>query len=401
MAGDIRDGPAGETVMVTRWRARWAGTDPVLVLSAAVLVTIGVLSVYAATRNHLAALGRPSDAYLMRDVVNVALGIAVAAPVALLDYRQLRPWTPIGYGGLAFLLLAVLSPLGTSVNGAHGWFALGPLQLEPSEFMKVGLILLLAGLLSDRQDREPGPETRKIVLALAAAGLPVLLVLAEPALGVAITLAAITLTLVALSGAPARWTYGLLGTALVVGTLGLSLHLLKPYQEERFTAFTDPTVQHSSAGYQLEQSKIAIGSGGVLGQGFLAGSQTDGGFIPEQQTDFIFTVTAEEGGLVGGSLLLLALGALLWRGVDVCLRAKDLYGRLIAGGVVIWFAFQAFVNIGMTLGIAPVTGVPLPFVSYGGSALFANMLGLALLLSVARVARVTTSGQTRLFVGID
>jgi len=167
--------------------------------------------------------------------------------------------------------------------------------------------------------------------------------------------------------------------------LASSLHLLKPYQQERFTAFASPdATQHSTTGYQIHQSNIAIGSGGLWGQGFLRGSQTDGGFVPEQQTDFVFTVAAEEAGLVGGCTILAALAALLWRGISIAESAPDLYGRLIAGGVTMWLALQSFVNIGMTLGIMPVTGLPLPFVSYGGSSLLADLVGIALLLNVHR-----------------
>lgn len=369
------------------WRGRGRDIDWVLVVSTGVLVAIGMLSVYAATRNQLIATGRSGTGYLDRDLANLVVGLLLASPAAFYDYRQLRPWAPVLYAGLLLLLLAVLSPLGSTVNGAHGWFAFGPVQLEPSEFAKLGVILLSAAILSERRDRELEPSRGAILLALAAAGLPLLLILAEPALGIGIVVAVICLSLLALSGASSRWTLGLLAGAVVMGTAAFSLHLLKPYQQERFTAFTQPQGGHSSTGYQIEQSRIAIGSGGLTGQGLLAGSQTDGGFIPEQQTDFIFTVSAEEGGLLAGSVLLLALGVLLWRGIDICAGAKDLFGRLVAGGVVAWFAFQSFVNIGMTLGIMPVTGLPLPFVSYGGSSLFADLLGVALLLNIGRAQR--------------
>jgi len=357
--------------------------DVPLLLGVGLLMVIGAVSVYAATRNGLVAQHRSGTAYLKRDLLNAAVALVVCVSVARLDYRQLRPWAPIGYVGLTLLLLAVLTPLGSTINGAHGWFSFGPVQLEPSEFMKLALIVLASALLSERPDWEGGPSRKDIILALAAAAVPVLLVLAEPALGIAIVLAVIAVAVLALSGAPARWTVALLLGAVAAGALAFSLHVLKPYQQDRFTAFTDPgAVRQSSAGYQLRQSQIAIGAGGLTGQGFLAGSQTDGGFIPEQQTDFVFTVSAEEGGLLAGSLLVFSLGVVLWRGISIAEAAPDVFGRLLAGGVVTWLAFQSFVNIGMTLGIMPVTGLPLPFVSYGGSALLADGLGVALLLSV-------------------
>ena len=355
----------------------------------AVLLGIGLLSVYAATRNGLTATGRPGTAYLKRDLINALVAVAVALPLSRLDYRQLRGLAPLAYGGLVLLLLVVLTPLGSAINGAHAWFSLGPVQLEPSEFMKLGLLVLLAALLSERRDREVSPSRSQVLWGLLLAGVPTLLVLAEPALGIAIVLMAITLCLLALSGTPARVVSALIAAMVLAGGLAFGLHLLKPYQEQRFTAFTDPTAaSHTSAGYQIAQSRIAIGSGGVLGQGFLRGSQTDGGFVPEQQTDFVFTVSAEEGGFLSGALLFGALGMLLLRGLTVAQRSPDLFGKLLAGGVVMWLAFQSFVNIGMTLGIMPVTGLPLPFVSYGGSSALADMLAIALLISVERGSAV-------------
>ena len=359
--------------------------DTTLIVATVALSIVGALSVYAATRNHLVMTGRPSNAYLTRDLLNFAVSAALSIPLVLVDYRQLQIVAPLAYVTMLGLLALVLTPLGQRINGAHAWFSFGPVQLEPSEFSKLVVILLLAGLLSKRQDRETAPHFRTIMFSLAMAGLPTLLILAEPALGIAIVLAAISVTLVALSGARARLVMSMLLVAVVAGFLASSLHLLKPYQQERFTAFASPdATQHSTTGYQIHQSNIAIGSGGLWGQGFLRGSQTDGGFVPEQQTDFVFTVAAEEAGLVGGCTILAALAALLWRGISIAESAPDLYGRLIAGGVTMWLALQSFVNIGMTLGIMPVTGLPLPFVSYGGSSLLADLVGIALLLNVHR-----------------
>lgn len=359
--------------------------DAILIMATVALSVMGALSVYAATRNHLIMMGRPSNAYLTRDLLNFAVGAALSVPIFFVDYRQLRLITPLAYVTMLGLLALVLTPLGQRINGAHAWFSFGPVQLEPSEFSKLVVIILLAGLLSERQDKETAPHFRVIMLSLALAGVPTLFILAEPALGIAIVLAAISLTLIALSGAQARLVVTMLLAAVFAAILASSLHFIKPYQQERFTAFANPAAaQHSTTGYQIRQSNIAIGSGGLLGQGFLQGSQTDGGFVPEQQTDFVFTVAAEEGGLVGGCTILAALAALLWRGIKIAESAPDLYGRLIAGGVTMWLALQSFVNIGMTLGIMPVTGLPLPFVSYGGSALLADLIGVALLLSVHR-----------------
>ena len=360
--------------------------DVVLVLAAATLFFIGALSIYAATRGHLVAVGRDGAAYLKRDIMNLVVGLVVAVPVALVNYRLLRTVAPVLYGGLCLLLVLVLTPLGSTINGAHAWFSLGPVQLEPSEFMKLAVILLLAGLLSERRDREADPDRREILIALVAAGLPVLLILAEPALGIAIILGVIALTVLVVAGSPARWIAGLLIGVLAAGILAFSLHLLKPYQEQRFTSFASAHPTNTSTGYQIQQSLIAIGSGGLTGQGFLSGTQTDGGFVPEQQTDFVFTVAAEEAGFVGGAGILLVLGVLLWRALAIARKAPDLYGRAVAGGIMMWFAVQSFCNVGMAMGIMPVTGLPLPFVSYGGSALFADLLACAILINISRAA---------------
>jgi rod shape determining protein RodA len=223
-----------------------------------------------------------------------------------------------------------------------------------------------------------------VLIAIAAAAGPIGLILAEPALGIAIVVGILALTTLAISGMSGRWLAVLLGAAVIGAGLLIQLQLLKPYQVQRFTAFARPADAASTVGYQMRQSQIAIGAGGVLGQGHLAGSQTNGGFIPEQQTDFVFTVTAEESGFVGAGTLLALMGLLSWRGLRIAQRAADPFGRMVAAGIVAWLAFQSFVNIGMTLGIMPVTGLPLPFVSYGGSAMFADLLAVGLLVSIGR-----------------
>jgi rod shape determining protein RodA len=353
-----------------------------LLAGVACLVGIGAMSIYAATRNHLIATGHPGSQYLARDLVNLAIAMPIVAIVARSDYRLWSAWAPLAYLGLGVGLLLVLTPLGASVNGAHGWFAFGPAQIEPSEFMKLGLILLLASMLGGARVAEDGPRRRDLLLAMVATAVPMMLILAEPALGIALMLGVVALTILVLAEAPGGWIASLLAGAVICGIAAFSFHLLKPYQEQRFSYLNNPTA-HTQTGYQIRESEIAIGNGGLTGEGFLLGSQTDGGFVPEQQTDFIFTVAAEEGGLGVGVLLLTALGVVLMRGMAIASSA-DPMGKLLATGVTSWFAFQSFVNIGMTLGIMPVTGLPLPFVSYGGSSLLADLVGVAVLLSVHR-----------------
>ncbi|MHB8340845.1 MAG: rod shape-determining protein RodA [Mycobacteriales bacterium] len=365
----------------------WRGWDPLLLASVAGLSVAGALSIYAATRNSLLIAHLDPNYYLKRDLENVAIGVVVILVVRLASVPILRAVALVLHLAACVALLAVLSPLGTTVNGAHAWFSFGSFQLEPSEFVKITSILVGASLLSDRRDNETEPDARSIGLMMLAVGVPLLLILAEPALGIAIVVAACVPVLLALSGVRARWVAALvLGAAL--GLTGVvQLHLLKPYQEQRFTAFTHPRQDSSGAGYHTIQSEIAVGSGRIFGQGFLQGSQTNGRFIPEQQTDFVFTVTAEEAGLVGSATLLALFSVLFLRGLRIASRVTDPFGRMVAGAIVWWFALQTFVNIGMTVGIMPVTGVPLPFVSYGGSAMFVDCAAVGLLLAVSREAR--------------
>jgi rod shape determining protein RodA len=220
------------------------------------------------------------------------------------------------------------------------------------------------------------------VLVLLVAALPMALILLQPDLGTVLVLVFIVLGVLAVSGASARWLGGLVLAGVVVSAGAVQLGLLDDYQLARFAAFADPELDPRGVGYNTNQARIAIGSGGLTGKGLFQGPQTSGRFIPEQQTDFVFTVAGEELGLLGASALLALLGVVLWRGLRIALLASDLFGRLLAAGVVCWFAFQSFVNVGMTLGIMPVTGLPLPFVSYGGSAMFANLLAVGLLQNV-------------------
>jgi rod shape determining protein RodA len=237
-------------------------------------------------------------------------------------------------------------------------------------------------LLAETRDAEDEPRDVDVVLALAFAAVPLALVLLQPDLGTVLVLCALVLGLVAVSGAPFRWLVGLVGGAALVAVVAIQTGMLKDYQLDRFRAFYDPTADPKGVGYNVRQAQIAIGSGGVDGQGLFHGAQTQGQFVPAQQTDFIFTVAGEELGFLGAAVIVGLIGLVLWRAGRIAMQAEDLFGRLVATGILCWFAFQSFENIGMTLGIMPVTGVPLPFVSYGGSSMFANMLAVGLLQNV-------------------
>jgi rod shape determining protein RodA len=362
--------------------------DWVLIVVVSVLSAIGVLLVWSATQPSLLAAGANPHTYLVKQALWAAIGLILMFAVSFIDSRRLRSWTPFVYGATVLGLLAVFAT--HAVNGAHAWINLpGGFQVEPSEFAKVALILALATVFSQSRWRgTPGP--RSVLLALACAVPLLALVLKEPALGVALVLAVVTATMIVLSGTKLRIIAAL--AVIVGGAVALvgGTHLLKSYQLTRFTSFLHPSADLAGAGYNAAQAKIAVGSGGMFGTGLFHGSIVAGNYVPAQQTDFIFTVAGEELGFVGTITIVALLFIVVVRAARIAVRTDDLFGVLIASGVAIWFAFQSFVNIGMTIGIMPITGLPLPFVSYGGSAIFADMIAIGMLQSVRRHHSVFT-----------
>jgi rod shape determining protein RodA len=364
------------------WRVDWIIAGCALSLS-----LVGSLLVWSATRPRLLDAGGDPQAYLERHLMNLAIGLVLGLLFAVVDYRLLRAYAPLVYVTSAIGLVAVLV-VGSTINGAHSWIVIGGgFQVQPSEFAKVALVLGMAVLLAERRTHEESSRSADVPLVLALAALPLGLVMLQPDLGTAMVLVFTVLGVLALAGTPARWLVGLilLGVVTVVGAIRLGV--LEEYQLERFKAFTNQDADTLDASYNIRQSLIAIGNGGLTGTGLFEGEQTNGKFVPEQQTDFVFTVAGEELGLLGAGGIVLLFGLLLWRALRLAGRSPDLFGRLVAGGVASWFAFQTFVNIGMTLGIMPITGLPLPFVSYGGSAMFANWIAVGLLLNVHARAR--------------
>jgi rod shape determining protein RodA len=363
--------------------------DWVLIAAVLALALIGTLLIWSATRAGLEQAGGNPNTYLEKQLLNVAIGLALLIAVSLINYRILRTYTPLVYAAACLGLLVVLSPLGATVNGAHSWIALpGGFQIEPSEFAKIGMILMLAVILGDLHERAYRPGALEIALALACGGLPLLLVILQPDLGVTILLLVLLVGMIAVSGVRLRWLAGL-GAAGALTVLAIwSLHLLKPYQVQRLTAFANPSADPRGTGYSAAQAKIAIGSGRMFGQGLFHGQLVAGNFVPEQHTDFIFAVAGEELGFVGAVTIIALLAIVLVRAIRIAARADDMFGLLVASGIAIWFGVQSFINIGMTIGITPVTGLPLPFVSYGGSALFADMIAVGVLLAVHRRHRV-------------
>ncbi|GAB3070960.1 rod shape-determining protein RodA [Pedococcus soli] len=355
----------------------WARSDWGLVIAALGLSLVGALLVWSATRQEAGA------AYLVRHLFTTAVGLTIAALVTRMGHQLLRALAPLLYLVSVGGLLLVLTPVGSTVNGSHSWILLpGGFSVQPSEFAKAALCLGLAIILGERLDRGAEPTVRDLLVAVAVAAVPVGLVLLQPDLGSALVLAALALGVVAVAGTPKRWlalAVGLVAAAVVVA---LTTPVLSAYQRDRLTAFVDPQADPQGIGYQTRQVRIAIGSGGWQGQGLFEGHQTQGGFIPFQQTDFVFSVAGEELGFVGAAGLLVLLGFVVLRAVLVATRAQDAFGRLMAIGVATWLLFQVFENVGMNLGLTPVTGLPLPFLSYGGSSMFACWLAIGLVNNV-------------------
>ena len=349
--------------------APWHHVDGVLAAVVGVILVMGSVMVYGATRYTEAKTG-----LVVRHVGFIVVGVALGVFVATVDYRRLLAWWPFLYGGSVLLLLGVLTPLGATVNGTSGWYRLGPLSFQPAELAKLATIISVAAFLgaADRVDWQ------RLAVALGLLAVPLGLVLAQPDLGSALVFAAIALGMLVVGGVRLRHLVALgvlavAGVALVVGS-----GMLDDYQQDRLSNFLSTDGQS----YNVTQAQTAISSGGLTGYGFGEGPQTRGGFVPVQESDFIFTVVGEEFGFIGSGLLVALLGVLIWRIWRVAQIAAASAGTLICVGVLSMFLFHIFENIGMTLGMMPVTGIPLPFVSYGGSSIVASCVAVGLVESV-------------------
>ncbi len=365
-------------------RAR--GYDLPLAAASLGLALIGAVLVWAATRDVQQAAGLDPQAFLWRHLINIVIAIGCFVAASRLDARLLRLLGPIVYlASVAGLLLVMVA--GSTINGAHAWIRLGStVEIQPAEFMKLGLIIGMAVLFTQRaelRDDDGPPTTRDVLLALGLVAVPLALIMLQPDLGSAMVLGCAALGVLVTADVPARWTIGLLAAGVLVAVLAVKSGLLADYQLARFTSFAHPGKDLQGNGYNVAQAHIAIANGGLFGRGLFHGPQTDGGYVPEQQTDFVFSVAGEEFGLVGCFVIITLFAFVCWRGLRIA-RDSDAAGRLVAAGIVCWFAVQAFQNIGMNLGLTPVTGVPLPFVSYGGSSMFAQALGVGLLQAVHR-----------------
>ncbi|MEX2587332.1 MAG: rod shape-determining protein RodA [Actinomycetota bacterium] len=358
--------------------------DISLLVSVMLLTALGCVAVRSASAQLLIAQGADPDRFLKRQLVYFSVATVAFVVTILGDYRKLAPYTLMIYGAVLFLLLIVLTPLGDRVSGAQRWIDVGIFQIQPAELMKVAYILLMATVLSRNDGRQIGPISglAPVIQAMFWAAIPALLIFLQPDLGTASVLFVAGFAALLVSGVQIRWLLLLLLSGLLAITLALQMDVLEDYQVNRLTAFMDTEADVRGTGFNLEQSKIAIGSGGFTGKGWGQGSQTNLSYVPEQRTDFIFTAIGEEKGFLGGLTVLLLFSTILWRCVRTAMLSKDIFGALVASGVAAWFAFQLFVNVGMTIGIMPITGIPLPFVSYGGSSLIASFVGVGLVMNI-------------------
>ncbi|MGH2684372.1 MAG: rod shape-determining protein RodA, partial [Actinomycetota bacterium] len=348
--------------------AAWRHLDVVLLFTTIAVSLLGVLMVYSATRRGREDAGLDPTTFLKRQALWVAGGVVVMIAVALVDYRKFRDWAIVLYGAVILALLAVLSPLGSEIRGTKGWFEFGILQLQPAEFAKLALIVMLgsfAAVFGGELD------ARRLAVALGIAAVPIGLIMLQPDVGTMMVFCAIAMGVLLVGGVRPRHMVALTFAGLMGVAAVLNLGLLEEYQKERLTAFLDQEGDTQRSAYNLDQSKIAIGAGGLAGRGLFNGTQTNLSYVPEQHSDFIFTVVGEELGFAGAATLLSLFAIMAWRIWRTARLSRDLTGTLICVGVLSLLGFQVFQNVGMTMGIMPITGIPLPLVSYGGSSTMA------------------------------
>ena len=371
--------------------------DPLLLVAALGLVVCSVVALKGATADDIP--GEPNY-YVYRQVAFAGIGIVLMYLCSRLDYSRLRE---LRYPLYAVMLvtIAIVYLLGTATKGSKRWIETPFVNLQPSELGKVLLVVAVSGFLVDRMRR--GPATRQLTARVMLLGLlPAMLVMAQPDLGTALVYVAGTLGLLFIAGTPWRHfaALGVLGAVAIALTLvalpAVGVNVLEDYQKDRLTSFLHPSDVAGREGYQQQQSKIAIGSGEKTGRGPEHATQTGLDFLPEHHTDFIFAVVGETYGFAGAALVLSLYALLLWRGLHILTQAKNLFGALIAGGITVMLLFQIFVNVGMTVGIMPITGIPAPLLSYGGSSMLVTFLALGLLQSIAAQAKEAAALKTRM-----
>ena len=388
---------AAEDSRVTRPRALMQ-FDPLLILAALGLIGCSLLTLKGATSG--AIRGHPLY-YVERQAIYAGIGIVLAALLAAVDYSRLREYK-FGLYGLLIAANVLVFALGSSTLGAQRRFSLPFVQVQPSEFGKLLLIVSLAAFAVDRSRHlhERRTTARIMVLALV----PAMLVIVQPDLGTGLVYVVVGFTSLVIAGTSGKQLAALLAmfaaaiAFVLAGGPALGVHTLTSYQEQRLTAFLHPSSNPKKPGYQIHESLIAIGSGQKTGRGVAQATQTTLGYLPEHQTDFIFAVVGETYGFAGAALVLSLYALMIWRTLRILSIAKNLYGSLIAGGILAMLMFQVFVNIGVTTGIMPVTGIPLPLMSYGGSSVLVTFIAIGLLQSIHIQARIAAASKRRVLI---
>jgi rod shape determining protein RodA len=369
--------------------------DPLLMLAALGLVACSLVTLRGATRTSIP--GSPLY-YVERQAIYATIGLLLALVVARIDYSRLREYR---YGFYGLIVASNVLVFGTpTVLGAHRWFPLPFFEVQPSEFGKILLILALGAFAVDRARRLHERRTTARILLLTL--IPAMIVIPQPDLGTGLVYVTIGFTMLFVAGTHWRQLAGVVAmfavavVCVLVVAPAAGVHVLKPYQVQRLTGFLNPSHDPGNQTYNITQSLTAIGSGGKTGRGVAGASQTNLKFLPEDQTDFIFAVVGETYGFAGAALVLSLYALLIWRSLRILTLAKNLYGTLIAGGILAVLMFQVFVNVGMTIGIMPITGVPLPLMSYGGSSVLVTFICLGLLQSIHVQGRLAVAGKGRL-----
>lgn len=365
-------------------RRYWRNLDWPLILAALALTVIGLVVVYSASYTQLVTAGASPFHYVKSQMVAFGIGLAVAIVIVSIDYRAWKRWSRLIYIATMAVLTAVLV-LGKTVFGSQRWFRLGPLSLQPSELAKIALILALAQVFENEENAQ---SLKGFFGAVMLVLLPMILILQQPDLGTAAIFVGLFFTMWYVGNGKTKHIV-IAGTTLSVGILSVIvaslrgwLSIIKPYQLTRILVFLDPYSDRNGAGWNIIQSMIAIGSGGFLGKGVLNGTQSSLHFLPANHTDFVFSVIAEEFGFLGSMVVLALFVIVIWRGLRIAAIAKDTYGTLLAAGATSIFFFHLIINVGMTLGFMPITGLPLPFITAGGSIMLTSLIAVAIILNV-------------------
>lgn len=352
--------------------------DPTLLIIVALLLAVGLLMIYSSTRASLASSSARPTKKVEAQCLSLVIALIALVLAASVDYEKIVAVAMPIMGAVGVLLLVVL--FNAAIRHTYRWIEIGPLRLQPSELAKVAVILVLAAFLASREDEV---DTLSLVSrSLVYAAIPAGLIFLQPDLGTPVVLMCVWLTMLFVAGARMRHLAAYVLAAVVLFGAAWNVGIIRPHQKERLLSFVDPDKDARGSGYHLRQSMIAIGSGGLWGQGLFRGKQTQLGFVPDQETDFIFTAVGEELGFAGSLLVILLFAALVWRTYSIAASARDMQGRLIAVGIAAVFCVHVVVNISMTIGLMPVKGLPLPFVSYGGSNLLANAICVGLLQNI-------------------